>query len=188
MKLFKKGSWTKWGEEVEYYYIYFLKEFIYCPMYRFFTNYVHLRWFKWMWQRVFRGFSDRQLWSLDYTVAKYTLPKLKHYRNNCLKHGVPGVLCAEENDIDIDYEVAREEWKRIIDTMIYSLEHVIDDDFDPCFTHDEDHGIKIVGDVPGERQVEAFGIHMDEVKFKERELKIQEGFANFGKYFRNLWW
>jgi len=188
IKFFKKYNWTSWSDEIEYYYAYLFKDYVYYPIYRFYKEYCTYRWFVWASQRIFRGFSDRQLWSLDYTFAKYILPRLKYFRNNCLKHSVPSSLCADSDGKEIDFDTAKKEWERIIDTMIYSLEHSVDSEFDPCFYHDKKHGIRVVEEVSGGKQIETFGIHIDENKFKERQLKIQEGLANFGKYFRNLWW
>jgi len=34
-------------------------------------------------QRIERGFDDSEIWNLDLTIAKFILPRIKHYRNNC---------------------------------------------------------------------------------------------------------
>lgn len=59
-------------------------------------------------QRKRRGFDDTELWSLDYAIIKFTLPRLKAFRkSHC---GYPGDLTAKL-------------WNEILDKMIYGLEH-----------------------------------------------------------------
>lgn len=65
-----------------------------------------------LWQRFTRGFSDDETWSLDYTVAKFTLPRLRRLRE--LEFGHPA--CYTEK-----------QWCRMVDTMIYALDAVIKD-------------------------------------------------------------
>jgi len=36
---------------------------------------LHPREIKWIWQRMSRGFSDKDLWSLDYTIGDFILPR-----------------------------------------------------------------------------------------------------------------
>lgn len=57
-------------------------------------------------------FPDKETWYLDYTIAKFTVPRLKRYKEIC--NGHPCHLTSEE-------------WHNILDKMIYSLEAVIDD-------------------------------------------------------------
>jgi len=64
-----------------------------------------------LFQRITRGFSDSDLWSLDYTIAKFVLPRLKTFRET--SQGSPGNL--DEND-----------WLDIIDKMIYAFEYALE--------------------------------------------------------------
>lgn len=57
-------------------------------------------------------FSDKETWSLDYTIAKFTVPRLKRYKEICKGH--PCYLTSEE-------------WYDILDKMIYSLEAIINE-------------------------------------------------------------
>lgn len=74
------------------------------------------RWTRWstkkrdvrfVWQRLTRGWDDGDTFSLDYSVAKVILPRLKRFRQ--LTIGTPANL--EEK-----------EWQEILDKMIASFE------------------------------------------------------------------
>jgi len=69
---------------------------------------------KWWWQRRVRGFDDRELWSLDYTIAKYALPRLKRFKDTT--HGTP-------------YNLQEVEWQLILADIIRGLEYLIEDDY-----------------------------------------------------------
>jgi len=64
---------------------------------------------KHLWQIITRGFSDVDTWSLDYTIAKFALPRLKVFKIN---HGewVPSSL----KGID--------QWNEILDKIIFAME------------------------------------------------------------------
>lgn len=62
-------------------------------------------------QRRTRGFDNRELWSLDYTIASFVLPRLKVFRN--YTHGYPSRF---EN---------MEQWQKTIDEMIFAMEFTI---------------------------------------------------------------
>lgn len=72
-----------------------------------------LRMFKFFWQRRTRGWDDSDTWDLSYPIAKFTLPRIKRYREfvvdeNCVA-GHPG-------------EMTHKEWIEILDKIIYSLD------------------------------------------------------------------
>lgn len=58
-------------------------------------------------QRVTRGWDDSETWSLDYSLAKLILPRLKRFKE--VKNGCPSNL-------------SQEEWDAILDKMIASFE------------------------------------------------------------------
>lgn len=66
-----------------------------------------LRHLKHLKQKLFRGFSDRETWSLDYSLAKIIAPRLKLFKK--LTIGVPDGL-------------TQREWFDILDKMIASFE------------------------------------------------------------------
>lgn len=56
-----------------------------------------IRWFKHKYQKIIRGFSDDETWSLDYEIVKFTLPRLKRFRKIAISH--PSELTEKEWDI-----------------------------------------------------------------------------------------
>lgn len=79
--------------------------------------YLLLRHLKHCWQYLTRGFSDRQLWSLDVTIASYVLPRLKRYKE--INSGLP--IHPEENR-----SYTEKEWHEILDDMIFAMEYSVD--------------------------------------------------------------
>lgn len=70
------------------------------------------RW-TWFWQRRTRGFDNRELWNLDATVARFTLPRLKAYRKQL--HCYPPAFGTMA------------EWAARMDDMIYALDLTADE-------------------------------------------------------------
>ncbi len=66
----------------------------------------------WSKQRKERGFDDRELWSLDHTIAKFVLPRLVAFKEG--RFGYPGHLNEEK-------------WDKILDQMIYAMQVVNDE-------------------------------------------------------------
>ena len=48
---------------------------------------------RWFLQKLFRGYSDPEVWDLQWHTAKYVLPRLKKLRK--IRHGFPAMLCEE---------------------------------------------------------------------------------------------
>lgn len=59
------------------------------------------------WQRRTRGWDDSDTWSLDFTIAKFVLPRLKRFR---------------EIDFGHPSNTSEEAWYKILDKMIYAME------------------------------------------------------------------
>ncbi len=76
------------------------------------------RWCKLKWQRVVRGWSDSDTWSLDHTIAKFVLPRLKRFK--ALNSVVP---C----------EFTEESWDAELDKMIAAMEFLAGDERWACF-------------------------------------------------------
>jgi len=68
------------------------------------------------WQRRTRGWDDSETWSLDETIAKFAVPRLKRFKE--LKKCYPGNLSGEQ------------EWDAILDEIILALEACIDWEID----------------------------------------------------------
>lgn len=79
---------------------------------------------QWYRQRKKYGFDNRELWSLDMTIAEFALPRLKRFKE--INHGVPGCFCSEEGDKA--WEDGNKKWNKILDDMIYAMEITSDDE------------------------------------------------------------
>lgn len=65
----------------------------------------------WAKQRQLRGFDDRETWSLDNTIAKFVLPRLKRFVS--VSNGHPG-------------NITEAEWKKILRKMVRGFELLAD--------------------------------------------------------------
>ena len=64
--------------------------------------------------RIKNGFSMRELWNLDYTLAKYILPRLIKFQEN--------------NNMSYPSEFKNsKEWHKCIDKMIWSFDFIVND-------------------------------------------------------------
>jgi hypothetical protein len=114
-------------------------------------------------------------WSMDHTLAPIILKMLKKFKENL--HGAPNVDDSDVPDsiksmnaprvkelYDTD-EFYFKRWDYVIDEMIWSFEHIVNDDWE----------------------------HMVLVQFNDPESykfmqdRVDNGLRLFGKYFRNLW-
>lgn len=71
------------------------------------NNYTITRYLKHLFQRWTRGWDDTELYDVGHTIAKFALPRLIEFKNNTTSH--PGHMTMEE-------------WRAIIDNIIYMLE------------------------------------------------------------------
>ena len=69
------------------------------------------RWKEFQEQRLERGFDDSETWSLDITIIKFVLPRLKVFKEVCC--GCPSTL-------------TNEKWQDILDKMITAFELAIE--------------------------------------------------------------
>ena len=115
-------------------------------------------------QKLFRGFSDDELWNFDNTIAKWILPRLKSFKKDSI---------AFPADLD-----SPEEWDEILDKMIWSFDYIVNQD------KYEDVLIEKYKD----NEFDEDGHYRWIKDAKELSAKCQEGLDLFGKYFRALWW
>lgn len=114
---------------------------------------------EWKKQRKKWGFDERELWSLDSTIAKFIAPRLKKYKE-CPK-SYPCSLAYDENGNikkgrkEEGYcKKTEKEWNKMLDKMIFSFEN-----YELIHQHDT-----------------------------ETNKKIDEGIKLFAEYFSALWW
>jgi hypothetical protein len=146
-----------------------------------------LRDIKHIYQKIRYGYSGRDLWSLDHTITDFVLPRLISFRNgggNSYLDGPSGSPLLE-GYTEEQHDEMYEEWLRILDKMILAFEyHKLD-------MNDVNSGID-TGRLFVDGKVHFQ--HDDEEKWEEykkeaerRDKVIEEGFALFAKYYRNLW-
>lgn len=146
-------------------------------------------------QGIKQGFPESDTWSLDYTIAKFTLPRLKRLRVLVEKHGgVPAAFSESgfgqdpslmsDEEYDIAHAKDLKKWLEVIDKMIVAFELILNDD---DLMHDfpeQDLFDKDGNYVPLPKEWSKK--YMKRVKLREK--KIKEGLTLFGKYFQALWW
>lgn len=137
-------------------------------------------------QRIERGFDDTECWNLDSTVAKFILPRLIVFKENC--NGYPGT-----DDVP-NFET----WIEILDKMIFAFDHIVNEDkydderskkhgIDWCKSHNtikQENGSYLM-ETKKEYEEKVRLFHEDRIN--ENKL-IDEGLALFAKHFMNLWW
>jgi hypothetical protein len=112
---------------------------------------------KWGLQRMFRGYDDTALWSLDSYLTPIVLPVLKEMRQHC--YGLP------HNEATVT-SFTEEEWNATLDRMIFSFQYMYDEDHMLNGFHDGAYSA-------------AF--------WRDNKEKINEGLTLFGKHFQALW-
>jgi len=60
-----------------------------------------------LWQRITRGWSDKETWALDGYIARFAVPRLKRFRELTITH---------------PQKFSDEEWDALLGDMIYALE------------------------------------------------------------------
>lgn len=135
----------------------------------------------WNYKRI-HGFYPIDVWSLDYAILQFTLPRLKQFSEdvcsfpNSMYYDDPDSPRPEELDenhyTETDSHIACNKWKGIVDKMIYSIEAmIVEGDGTLTFFKNDENGdliIPLVADT-------------------EKEEKVQEGWELFHKYFFALW-
>ena len=147
---------------------------------------------KWFIQRRRRGFDERELWGLDYTIAKYVYPRIKAF-NKFSKVSIAPCFFADPEKIDHsdeEWEVAKNNQKDAYDKMEQSFFYIVND----VVNDDEDWKIDTGIDFDKYPDFKEAYQNIDNNKWKlykeemDRRTKvIEEGLEVFAKYFRTLW-
>lgn len=138
-------------------------------------------------------------WSADHTLSLIILPMLKQLQ--ATKHGashvddddVPDELKstsapAKENDWDTDDNHFKR-WDWVLDEMIWTFEHLIDDEWENEFYSGEHETFTVKREdgmhewVKGENDT----FKVDYEGMQRVNDRIQNGLRLFGKYYRGLW-
>ena len=129
--------------------------------------------------------APKELWNLDYTVAKFVLPRLIKFKENSL--GFPGY---DEAD-------TMNKWQDILQKMINAFEYIVtDDDWwvdDPRYDYSDGIHIEIDKDKKTlfHFRIDDWAKEIENNRDTEQDRRneaIKEGLELFSKYFRHLWW
>lgn len=129
---------------------------------------------KWFFQKLFRGYSDVEIWNLETSLSRPILKKLKAFKNSN-RHGYPKDLTPEL-------------WESILDEMINGF----------TFLYEEGGITKEYQDFLNKKWDSKFNeikvdVSLEEEGNKLREINnkkcedAQKGIELFGKYYTNLW-
>ena len=121
---------------------------------------------KYAWQRVFRGWDDRVIWSIDYYLTEYIPIWSKELKDK--KQGVPQT-CLDINDWDDNksefkdgaFEKAEEIYNGILDKIIKGFE--------------------------AQKRIEDESLWKNDPEYEELKKKFDEGFDLFHQYYETFW-
>ncbi len=124
-----------------------------------------LNWFRAIWFRIRNGWDSSDTWSLDYTISKFILPRLKRFKE--VNDGIPNEISKKYRDpnrkVSENMRLASEEWNKKLDKMILAFQRIIDEDED-------------------------FHDWKDKKYWNEQEKIKEDGLKLFAEYFQDLWW
>lgn len=114
--------------------------------------------------------NPKETWSLDVTLAKYIIPRLKKFKE--LENGYPG-----RDEMDTP-----EKWDDALDKMIQAFEYVID--YDSYWIGDQKYDYFSLSYEEGrEKTIE--NLRAEDIR---RLAAINKGLQLFAKYYMSLRW
>lgn len=129
-------------------------------------------------QKLTKGYADQETWNLDYSLAKWILPRLKYFRSN-----INSTSLNRQNNKSNYLTI--QEWQDILDKIIYAFEFILKEDeiLEKCYPSDFIYGFDFVNNelVPRDKR------KPDYTYYDECLKKYSEGMENFKLYFRDLW-
>lgn len=94
----------------------------------FFKSIFMARTYRFIWQRIVRGWDDSDTWSLDDTIAHFALPRVKRFKE--VNDGYP-------NDAGTP-----ERWDEILDEIIWALDYIANDGEEKFFEKHKDENTR----------------------------------------------
>lgn len=134
-------------------------------------------------QLVRYGFEFRDTWSLDHSLSLWIIPRLKYLRDNC--NGTP---IKPDGGMTEDGPVAytMEEWRAILDEIIWGFEFILkDDEYQrQCYPDDYDFGF--------ETDESSYIVWNDDRKpdyteYNKLKIRYEKSMLLFAANLRNLW-
>lgn len=129
-------------------------------------------WWKKQYQKIRYGFPLEESWDFHSTLCKWSLPRLKHLKNNMQGHPM---------------ELTSDEWSQVLTDIIWSMENH-DATVMPIYPSNYDHHQRVV-------KYNDFGISFENVDPRpldwtpvtEHAERVQKGFDLLGKWMLHLW-
>jgi len=165
---------------------------------------------KHFYQRAKKGYSYRDVWSIDYWFMEIMPKMLTDLKKN--KHGCPIEFTHNEDGTEKDFEKGLNEWENILDRMILCFKEMNEDTCSMKNEYEDEYFIQCYGEgksafdcfVPfreDENGEKLYRLETKEVEpvleenFRRKNIEINEyrekmkneGFELFSKYFWNLW-
>ena len=171
---------------------------------------------KYSWQRITKGYCDKDLWNIDYWFMSIMPDMLQKFKNT--RHGSPSVLgedYVDENGI-LNNDTCHENWDIILEKMIFLFREMNEETCERKNIYEEEHekvyrefekkygilgeGLESVNEKLLQRKKVHFPSELPEYKdiemkysdyekelCKYRETCKDEAFQLFSKWFYHLW-
>jgi len=111
-----------------------------------------------LWQRVFRGYDDNDVYNINSFVIDKVHAPFKKYVTYQNEHG---------KSLPLEFAEDPQAWLIILNKMWYAIDDYWKTD------HEDGYGISIM--------------EMTEEKQKAHQARVDEGFLLFGKYLKDIW-
>lgn len=76
-----------------------------------------------LYQRIRYGFCDKDLWNLDYTIARFVYPRLKRFIEKGIR-GCPSTVYDESRSEEENFKA----WKEILNKMLLAFDMILNED------------------------------------------------------------
>jgi hypothetical protein len=93
-------------------------------------------------RKIFRGYSNAEVWNLNIYTANYILPRLKHFRKHMATF--PDFLI-EKNYKITDEDKQFKKWQEIIDEIIWAMENIKNDELNQKDNKRIQNGCELLG-------------------------------------------
>ncbi len=94
---------------------------------------------KYSWQRVTKGYCDKDLWNIDFWFMKIMPRMLQQFKET--KHGSPSILGENDTDTDgmVKNDTCHEAWDKILDEMIFLFREMNEETCSRKNIYEEEH-------------------------------------------------
>lgn len=149
----------------------------YCLGWMWYHKYSDIKlWTRSTYQKIRYGVSDQECWCLADTIARYTLPRLKHFKK-MNRYGYPP-------------DMTPEQWEQTIDEVIWAFEYIIDSEkYNPFPNIGFRNKSEKFEDYFNRKKTDEEELAWKNYMTKSRELheRKEKALASFAKNFESFW-